>query len=86
LQDRAIERLGLAPDRGGRPHHRRDESQPRECRRGRHLPRLVWSFVEEFSKAFGKSITTIAKEDMAALQRTRGPATFVNSETWSNTP
>jgi transcriptional regulator with GAF, ATPase, and Fis domain len=33
------------------------------------IPVLVWHFVDEFSKAFGKSITAIAREDMAALQR-----------------
>jgi transcriptional regulator with GAF, ATPase, and Fis domain len=37
--------------------------------RAEDIPVLVWSFVEEFSKAFGKSITTISREDMAALQR-----------------
>ncbi len=33
------------------------------------IPTLVWAFVNEFSKSFGKSFTTISKEHMAALQR-----------------
>ena len=37
------------------------------------IPGLVWSFVDEFSRAFGKSITSIAREDMAALQRCAWP-------------
>jgi formate hydrogenlyase transcriptional activator len=32
------------------------------------IPLLVWRFVAEFSKAFGKRIDAIPKEDMAALQ------------------
>ena len=37
------------------------------------IPRLVWRFVEEFSKAFGKRIDSIGKDDMAALQRYSWP-------------
>ena len=37
--------------------------------RAEDIPLLVWRFVEEFSKAFGKRINTIPREDMAALQR-----------------
>jgi PAS domain S-box-containing protein len=37
------------------------------------IPLLVWRFVEEFSKAFGKRITAIPREDMAALQRYAWP-------------
>jgi PAS domain S-box-containing protein len=33
------------------------------------IPLLVWHFVEEFSKAFGKRIETIAKSNMEGLQR-----------------
>lgn len=33
------------------------------------IPVLVWRFVDEFSKRLGKQIATIAKDDMAALQR-----------------
>ena len=33
------------------------------------IPLLVWRFVEEFSKAFGKRIDTIGKESLAALQQ-----------------
>jgi PAS domain S-box-containing protein len=33
------------------------------------IPLLVWHFVDEFSKAFGKRIETIAKSNMDALQR-----------------
>jgi transcriptional regulator with GAF, ATPase, and Fis domain len=32
------------------------------------IPLLVWRFVDEFSKAFGKRIDAIAREDMAVLQ------------------
>jgi transcriptional regulator with GAF, ATPase, and Fis domain len=32
------------------------------------VPPLVWRFVEEFSKAFGKRIDSIAKDNLAALQ------------------
>jgi DNA-binding NtrC family response regulator len=37
------------------------------------IPLLVWRFVEEFSKAFGKRIDTVSDEDMAALQRYSWP-------------
>jgi PAS domain S-box-containing protein len=37
------------------------------------IPFLVWRFVEEFSKAFGKPIDSIARENMAALQRYAWP-------------
>jgi len=33
------------------------------------IPVLVWSFVDEYSRAFGKNVTSVAREDMAALQR-----------------
>ena len=33
------------------------------------IPLLVWRFVDEFSKAFGKRIDAISRENMAALQR-----------------
>jgi len=33
------------------------------------IPRLVWRFVDEFSKSFGKRIDTIARPSMDALQR-----------------
>jgi formate hydrogenlyase transcriptional activator len=33
------------------------------------IPSLVWSFIDEFSHAFGKSIDSISKESLAALQR-----------------
>jgi PAS domain S-box-containing protein len=33
------------------------------------IPLLVWRFVDEFSKAFGKPIDAISKENMAALQQ-----------------
>ena len=33
------------------------------------IPMLVWRFVEDFSKAFGKQIESISKENMALLQR-----------------
>ncbi len=37
------------------------------------IPLLVWHFVDEFSKAFGKRIETIAKNNMEALQRYTWP-------------
>jgi transcriptional regulator with GAF, ATPase, and Fis domain len=37
--------------------------------RAEDIPLLVWRFVDEFSKSFGKRIDTIPKENMAALQR-----------------
>jgi formate hydrogenlyase transcriptional activator len=37
------------------------------------IPLLVWRFVDEFSKAFGKRIETISREDMAVLQRYSWP-------------
>ena len=33
------------------------------------IPLLVWRFVEEFSKAFGKRIDSIDKDNLAALQQ-----------------
>jgi len=37
------------------------------------IPLLVWQFVEEFSRAFGKRIDTVSAENMAALQRYSWP-------------
>jgi transcriptional regulator with GAF, ATPase, and Fis domain len=37
------------------------------------IPLLVWSFVEEFSKRFGKRIDAIPPENMAALQQYNWP-------------
>jgi transcriptional regulator with GAF, ATPase, and Fis domain len=37
------------------------------------IPLLVWSFVSEYGRAFGKNVTSIAREDMAALQRYAWP-------------
>jgi len=37
------------------------------------IPLLVWSFVDELGRAFGRNVTSIAKEDMAALQRYAWP-------------
>ena len=36
--------------------------------RAEDIPLLVWRFVDEFSKAFGKRIDAISREDMAVLQ------------------
>ncbi len=33
------------------------------------IPALVWTFVDEFSRLFGKTIDSISKESMAELQR-----------------
>jgi formate hydrogenlyase transcriptional activator len=33
------------------------------------IPLLIWRFVEEFSRAFGRRIETISRENMSALQR-----------------
>jgi transcriptional regulator with GAF, ATPase, and Fis domain len=37
--------------------------------RAEDIPRLVWRFVDEFSKAFGKRIDSIDRDDLSALQR-----------------
>jgi transcriptional regulator with GAF, ATPase, and Fis domain len=37
------------------------------------IPLLVWRFVDEFSKTFGKRIDAIPREDLAALQRYSWP-------------
>ncbi|HEY7476254.1 MAG TPA: sigma 54-interacting transcriptional regulator, partial [Vicinamibacterales bacterium] len=37
------------------------------------IPLLVWRFVDEFAKAFGKRIEAIPRENMAALQRYSWP-------------
>jgi transcriptional regulator with GAF, ATPase, and Fis domain len=41
--------------------------------RAEDIPVLVWRFVEEFSKAFRKTIDTIDSADMAALQQYSWP-------------
>jgi transcriptional regulator with GAF, ATPase, and Fis domain len=41
--------------------------------RGEDIPLLVWRFVDEFSKAFGKPIDTIPQENMAVLQKYSWP-------------
>ena len=41
--------------------------------RAEDIPLLVWRFVDEFSKAFGKRIDGISREDMAVLQRYSWP-------------
>jgi transcriptional regulator with GAF, ATPase, and Fis domain len=33
------------------------------------IPMLVWSFVDEFTKAYGKRIESVSKDSMLALQR-----------------
>ena len=33
------------------------------------IPALVWSFIDEFSRLFGKPVETISKENLRALQR-----------------
>ena len=37
------------------------------------IPMLVWRFVEDFSKAFGKQIESITKDNIAMLQRYAWP-------------
>ena len=37
------------------------------------LPLLVWSFVDEFCKTFGKQVESISKDNMLALQRYAWP-------------
>jgi transcriptional regulator with GAF, ATPase, and Fis domain len=37
------------------------------------VPLLVWRFVEEFSRAFGKRIDTISRENMTSLQQYAWP-------------
>jgi formate hydrogenlyase transcriptional activator len=33
------------------------------------IPALVWSFIDEFSRSFGKTVETISKENIRELQR-----------------
>jgi len=37
------------------------------------IPSLVWTFIDEFSRSFGKRIETVTKESLAALQRYSWP-------------
>src|SRR5262249_7365139 len=37
------------------------------------IPALIWRFVDEFSKAFGKRVESIDKDNLAALQRYAWP-------------
>ena len=37
--------------------------------RAEDIPLLVWRFVDEFAKSFGRRIEAISRENMAALQR-----------------
>jgi transcriptional regulator with GAF, ATPase, and Fis domain len=37
------------------------------------IPSLVWAFIDEFSQAFGKNITSISKDSLPALQRYTWP-------------
>jgi transcriptional regulator with GAF, ATPase, and Fis domain len=37
------------------------------------IPSLVWSFIDDFSHAFGKNIDSLTKESLAALQRYSWP-------------
>jgi formate hydrogenlyase transcriptional activator len=37
------------------------------------IPVLIWTFIDEFSKAFGKKIDTVSKESLTALQRYSWP-------------
>jgi transcriptional regulator with GAF, ATPase, and Fis domain len=41
--------------------------------RVKDIPGLVWSFVEEFSKSFGRDVRSISKESLTALQRYSWP-------------
>src|SRR6185295_123243 len=41
--------------------------------RATDIPGLVWSFIDEFSKSFGKTIDSISKESMLELQRYSWP-------------
>jgi transcriptional regulator with GAF, ATPase, and Fis domain len=41
--------------------------------RAEDIPLLVWRFVEEFSKAFGKRVDSIDKDSLAALQQYHWP-------------
>ena len=46
------------------------------------IPLLVWHFVDEFSKAFHKTIDVIPRENMAALSATAGRATSGRCAIW----
>jgi transcriptional regulator with GAF, ATPase, and Fis domain len=41
--------------------------------RAEDIPALVWAFVDEFSKAFGKHIDSVSKDSLAALQQHAWP-------------
>jgi formate hydrogenlyase transcriptional activator len=41
--------------------------------RAEDIPLLVWRFVEEFSRAFGKTVEAIPRENLEALQRYHWP-------------
>ena len=41
--------------------------------RGEDIPQMVWRFVDEFSKALGKHVDSIAKESLTALQQYSWP-------------
>jgi formate hydrogenlyase transcriptional activator len=41
--------------------------------RAEDIPALVWTFIDEFAKAFGKPIESIARQDLATLQRYAWP-------------
>jgi transcriptional regulator with GAF, ATPase, and Fis domain len=41
--------------------------------RAEDIPVLVWTFIEEFAKSFGKRIDSISRESLAALQRYSWP-------------
>ena len=55
------------------PAERVPDPVPPLRERPEDMPLLVWRFVEEFSKAFGKRIDAIPRENMAALQRYSWP-------------
>ena len=48
------------------------------------IPLIVWHYVEEFSKAFGKRIEAIGRATWKRCSGTRGPATSVSSGTSSS--
>ena len=50
------------------------------------IPLLVWRFVDEFSKSFGKRVDAISRDNMDALQRYSWPGNIRELRNWWNAP
>jgi transcriptional regulator with GAF, ATPase, and Fis domain len=45
------------------------------------IPSLVWTFIEEFAKSFGKNVESVSKESLQALQQYGWPGTSASCGT-----